>query len=644
MRRILLAVLLFAAAPLSARELHWDSIEVTARLDERGTLHVRERQHYVFTGDWNGGERLFRVEEGQQLRILGVRRIDPAGAAVELRPGDLTAVDEYPFAGDVLRWRSRLPSDPSFDNTALTYEIDYELGRILVATRGGGERRYVLDNDFAFADRPGSIESFVLSLELDPAWHSGRPLPERFTAGPLAPGQSFVVRRVLTFSGAATPAVAFAAAAPLARYTAIGLLLAGLPTIFARFWLGERARGRFAREQAVIDESWLEEHVFRQLPEVVGYMYDGRSGPQEVAAILARMAQEGKITSRVERRRLRAPLLRMTLLDTGADLHRQEQQLVNLFFFKGSHEADTDTIRKHYRKRGFDPGKTIEPSLSGAALRHRDWSENVPRQWGRREKLVLPAAYALLVTGAFFGFSSLWLMIYMGVLGGVACAIGCGVARGSANRMRRLPVWWLGASLPILLVAWLLGSIARREASHVREYPFLVAAVFVLVVYWFVMRAARTRQSKEKMLLRARIDAARRWFAGELRRPAPRLRDEWAPYLIALGLEHDADRWFSSFGEQVSAAVVPAGYSIGAAPTSSSGLGSSTAAPSGWTGGGGAFGGAGATASWALAATSLGAGSSAAASASGSGGGGHSSGGGSSSSSSSSGGGGGGGW
>ena len=430
-------------------------------------------------------------------------------------------MDEYRFADDVLRWRSRLPSDPSFDNTALTYEIDYELGRILVATRGGGERRYVLDNDFAFADRPGSIERFVLSLELDPAWHSGRPLPERFTAGPLAPGQSFVVRRELTYSGAATPAVAFAAAAPLARYTAIALLLAGIPTIFARFWLGERARGRFAREQAVIDEGWLEEHVFHQLPEVVGYMYDGKSGPQEVAAILARMAQEGKITSRVERRRLRAPLLRMTLVDTDAHLHRQERQLVAMFFFEGSHETDTDTIRKHYRKRGFDPGKTIEPSLSGAALRHRDWSENVPRQWGRREKLVLPAAYALLVTGAFFGFSSLWLMIYMGVLGGVACAIGCGVARASANRMRRLPVWWLGASLPILLVAWLLGSIARREASHVREYPFLVAAVFVLVVYWFVMRAARTRQSKEKMLLRARIDAARRWFAGELRRPSP---------------------------------------------------------------------------------------------------------------------------
>ena len=644
MRRVLLALLLLAAAPLSARELHWDAIEVTARLDEAGTLHVRERQHYVFTGDWNGGERRFRVEEGQELRIVRVRRIDQAGATVDLRPGDLTAVDEYRFAGDVLRWRSRAPSDPPFDNTPLTYEIDYELGRILVPLRGDGERSYTLDHDFAFDDRPGAIQRFTLALELDPAWHPGRPLPAQLTAGPLEPGESFVVRRVLTYSGAASPAAAFAGPLPLVRSTVLVLLLAGIPAIFIRFWLGERARGRFPREKPAIDESWLEEHILHQLPEVIGYMHDGRSGPPEVAAILARMAQEGKIISVVERRRLRAPLLRMTLV--GADLRDQEQLLVHLFFFKGSNETDTDTIRKHYRQRGFDPGKSIEPALVGAALRHPDWKQDVPRRWEQGEKLALAGAYGALVTGAFFGFSSLWLMIYMAVLGGAACAIGRAVARRSADRTRRLPLWWLGASIPVLLVAWMLSSIARREVTQVRDYPLLVAAAFVLVAYWLALRPARTVQSREKVLLRVRIAAARRWFASELRRPTPRLRDEWAPYLIALGLGRNADRWFSSFGGQLPASAAQAGHSVSAAQASSGSVLSTGGGGSSWTGGGGAFGGGGATASWALAATSLAAGSSAAASSSSSGGGGGSSGGSSSSSSSSSssGGGGGGGW
>jgi len=422
------------------------------------------------------------------------------------------------------------------------------------------------------------------------------------------------------------------------------LLLAGIPAIFVRFWLGERAAGRFPREAPAIDEGWLEEHILQQLPEVIGYMADAKSGPPEVAAILARMAQEGKIISRVEPRRLRAPLLHMTLVDTDARLEDQEQQLVHMFFFGGSNETDTDTIRKHYRQRGFDPGRTIEPDLAGAALSHPDWREDVPTRWESLDTRGLLAGYALLASGALFGHSSMWLMIYMGVLGGLAFAIGRGLARASANRMRRLALWWLGAAVPTLLVAWLLATIARRDVMKVREYPLLVAAGFVLVVYWLVMRAARTDQSREKVLLRTRIDAARRWFAGELRRPTPRLRDEWAPYLIALGLGRNAERWFSSFGSQASASAAQAGRSMASVSTSSSSAGGASAAGSSWTGGGGTFGGGGATASWALAATSQAAGSSPPASSSSGGSGSSSGGSSSSSSSSSSGGGGGGGW
>ena len=643
MRPLPFALLLLLAVPLHARELHWDAIEVTARLDANGTLHVRETQHFVFTGDWNGGERRFRVEEGQDLRVLGVRRIGPS-EAIDLRPGGLSAVDEYRFADDVLRWRSRLPADPEFSGTPLTYEIDYELGNVLVALPGGGEQRYLLNNDFCFTDRPGAIGSFVLDLELDPAWRSDSPLPRQFTAGRLQPGESFIVRRELTYSGAGRPGTAYTAADPAVRYAVRGLLLAGIPALFVLFWRGERTRGRFARETAPVGEAWLEEHVLRELPEVIGYMYDGKSGPHEVAATLARMAQEGKISSSVERRTLHAPLLRLTLREGDLDLQAQELQLVNMFFFNGSRETDTDTIRKHYQKRGFNPGKRIEPALFARALCFPGWSQDKLRLRDPNEWRVLAVAYGLLVTGAFFGFRSLWLMIYMAVLGGVACAVGRAVARQSANRMRWLSFWFLGASVPTLLVAWLLGNIAGRETSQVRDYPFLVAAVFVLVVYWFVLRAARTEQSPEKLLVRARLAAARRWFAAELGRPGPRLRDDWAPYLIALGLGRHADRWFSSFGGRVAASTASAAAS-GAAIGSSSSWGSSSASAGsgGWTGGGGAFGGAGATASWALAATSLGAGSSPPPS---SGGGGSSSGGGGGSSGggSSSGGGGGGGW
>jgi hypothetical protein len=197
MPRLLLVPLMLLATPLMARELHWESIEVKARLDGEGSLHVVERQRFAFSGDWNGGERRFRLEEGQGLRFGGIRRIDVSGAPVPLTSGDLSRVDQYRLEGGLLRWRSRLPADPEFANTVLTYEIEYVLTSVLAALRSGDEHRYLLNHDFAFADRPGNIERFELDLEFDASWRVAERLPPRIATGRLAPGESFVVRREL---------------------------------------------------------------------------------------------------------------------------------------------------------------------------------------------------------------------------------------------------------------------------------------------------------------------------------------------------------------------------------------------------------------------------------------------------------------
>lgn len=650
MRRLLLVfLLLLAATSLHARELHWQSIEVKARLDDRGTLHVVERQRFVFNGDWNGGERRFRIEEGQRFRFLGIRRLTASGTAVPLVSGDLAGVDQYKLDGDVLRWRSRLPSDPEFEHTVLTYDIEYEFSNILAGMRGAHPPRYVLNHDFAFADRPGVIQRFVLDLELDPSWRlvesTSEPLPTRITATNLMPRESLIVRRELTHVGVNAPAMAFEAASPFIRNLTILLVVGGIPLIFVLFWLGERARGRFVRPDENIDDAWLAEHIFSELPEVIGYMFDHESGAPEVAAILARLTQQGVIVSNVERRFFRRPRLRMTLHEKGYELLTQERQLVYLFFIdrNNPNETDTDRIRKYYKKAGVDPGGRIENALAAQAARNPAWTNDAPRAKKQQQFRTIGGAFALLLPGAFFGFSSLWLMVYMAVLGGLACWIGRVVATRSSDKMRHLHLRWLAASIPTLLVAWMLTSIARRELSHVKELPFLLAAVFLLTVYWFVMKGAVTKQSSEKMLLRARILAARRWFVRQLRKKDPSLRDEWTPYLLALGLGRNVDRWFSAFGGEVAIASSTFGSSF---DSSASSFSSGDASVSSWSGGGGSFGGAGATGSWAAAAISLGSGSSAATSYSsgGSSDGGSSSSDSGSSGGSSSGGGGGGGW
>ena len=82
---VCLAATLHAPA-LYARTLHWSSLDVAANLEADGRLHVTERQAIVFDGDWNGGERRFRLLGPQRLELVALRKIDTAtGAAAPLR-------------------------------------------------------------------------------------------------------------------------------------------------------------------------------------------------------------------------------------------------------------------------------------------------------------------------------------------------------------------------------------------------------------------------------------------------------------------------------------------------------------------------------------------------------------------------------
>src|SRR5512146_2328293 len=157
-------VALPAAAPLAARELHWRAFDVAARVEADGSLRVAETQAMVFTGDWNGGERRFRVALGQSVEVVRMVRIDPgSGRETELVRGDLDQVDHWAWTdGTTVRWRSRLPSDPPFAATEIDYRLELVYRGILLRD---GERGFTLDHDFLFADRDGVVERFTFALE-----------------------------------------------------------------------------------------------------------------------------------------------------------------------------------------------------------------------------------------------------------------------------------------------------------------------------------------------------------------------------------------------------------------------------------------------------------------------------------------------
>lgn len=631
--------LLLLTAPVRAqdRSLHWAELAVQARLDAEGMLHVRERQTMVFTGDWNGGERRFNLRLGERLKLVRLSRIDPAtGREIPLVEDDQIAqVDRYDKVdSSTLRWRSRLPSDPPFDGTAITYVLDYTLSNIL--QESGGVYRFF--HNFVFPDRAGVIERFVLDLELEPEWLPQGAVPSHLERRDLQPGESVELEARLEYRGEGRPAASRVTPVPL-RYALFAGALAAMVFLYLGFRRHEESLGRYAPVEAPAewDEGWLQENLFRYRPEEAGALWDQRVGPSEVAAMLARLVEEGKLESEVRSEGLlffKKDVLHLRLLVDRNGLLDYERRLIDKLFFGGRTETSTAEVRDHYRSSGFNPASLIEGDL-------RRRLENLPPMRGRkglgpgprRSLTLLLATLALcglgaitqwenaLVTAAIAAFACTWMYV-PGLLAAFAWR----------KRTENLDLASLTFLVPGLMAFALCALIAFFDdwlapwRLFVRPGLFSVMGLALLpVTVWSsLLNNARTREKPEAIAFRKRLGAARGMLRRELASASPRLRDEWLPYLLAFGLQSDMDRWFRAFGGSRG--------DRGIVTSTSSWSGSSGG---GWTGGGGSFGGAGSTASWAAAATGMAAGVSAASSSSGGGGGG---GGGSS------GGGGGGGW
>jgi hypothetical protein len=610
-------------SPALARELHWRSIEVDARLEPDGSLAVVETQAMIFTGDWNGGERRFELRFGQQIELVRIARIDPeSGREIELVEGDLDQVDEYAWHDSrTLRWRSRLPSDPPFDRREIVYRIEAVYSGIL---RAAGEGLWVLDHDFLFADRDGPVERARVALELGEGWQLAAPAPTVVETGAIPPGEGLVVRRELRWTGAGRPArAAVEWPDPRRSLSAVGLLVLLALERLISWWRRDAALGRFAAGPTRVDRAWLEERLFSVAPEVVGAAWDREIAGAEVAATLARLVAERKLSSRVERRGWSVfgrDVLHLKLEVPLGAIDETARPLIEALFPLGA-EIDTDRLRDHYRSSGFQPASKLRSRLERrvSALRGFEKGSPPPSRWPSLGLLVVAiavAAWAAATTptgvAAFFGAGALFVASIPGWAG-------AGVGQGRLG----VPVGALVAISISLLLQWALvagAGLIPGASWHLVAAMAVFAAAFSRPFF----NVLATRESVESLALRRELDAARRFFAAELRRERPALEDRWFPWIVAFGLAPQVDRWFRARAG-ATGATIHAPTSIGGASGSSGG---------GWTGGGGSFGGAGATASFAAAVSSMAAGVAKPSSSGGSGGGGGGS----------SGGGGGGGW
>ena len=629
-----LLCLLASNTLLALRQLSWDALDVDARLDADGVLHVTELQTIVFTGDWNGGERTFNLRPRQQLQFEGMERIASAtGAPAPLTlDGALDHVDEYALTnGRTLRWRSRAPSDSPFSNTRISYALHYRLSGILLKEDG----RYVLDHDFAFPDRVGDIRRFALRLTLDSAWQPQTQLRDSYTAGPLVPGRSFVLTVPLLYTGSGSPA-ARDTSRPGPVVAAVAALVGGFVLAVMALLLRERSLGRLEPIRADrVDADWIRRHIVVHPAEVVGAAWDQNVGKEEVVALIARLVAEGKLASAVAPG-ARGGLLELQLTADRATLEGHERALVDALFFDGGTSTSTNAVKAHYKSTGFDPAEAIAGGLNERVAALLPKGDNPRVQWW-------PGAY-LFGAGAVCLFQEVLASPEVDpavvIVGSLAAAI-AGLGQVPGMLFRRRIDWGIGALLVSLLVpglgvagaVWFLWNRVGTGAVEWSLWMIGAVAAFTLSQVLLATTGLKSRNHRAAIVFRKGLATGRRYFQTELAKERPALRDEWYPWIAAFGLTEEADRWAVAHSSHDDRSPGWRGSTTSTASTEDS---SSTPA---WTGAaGGRSGGAGGGATWATAVAGMAAGVSApSSSSSGSGSGG-------SSSSGSSGGGGGGGW
>jgi uncharacterized membrane protein YgcG len=611
---IRLTLILLLALPAFGKSLYWNAFDIEARLDRYGNLHVVETQRMVFDGDYNGGERDFNLRGRQDVDVHRIVRLDGT-REVPLTEGSLENVDQWDSAGNgVVRWRSRMPADPPFANQELTYRLDYTYRNVLL-DEGNGFR---LDHDFGMRTRDGVIKRSTLRVTFDPVWGAQ---PISITRENQPPGEGLPVDQPLKYGAAGYPAGLERPMSPAFPAAVLVLYAIGFVFIVRRFVNAEKAVGRFAPVEARFDDELLKLDA-----EVAGAVWDAGVGAPEVAAVLARMTQEGKLTTKAE-----DGTLHMHLEVRREKLNGYERELIDKLFFAGDNDTDTDSIKAHYASSGFNPAKVIREPIELKLDKLAGWSGKEERYRLEVNIGLLVAAVLLLAGSAFFGESD----AVAAVAGFVATAL-FGLFACLAAKHFSKNITSVGAAMVAPTILMLIGSAPLVITCAIAPFTGVHPPVLLALMLWalalakLVFDLLRITDTPRKIAYRKRIAGVRQHFIEQLGRDKPDMRDEWFPYVLAFGLGPHVDRWFRSFGGQATAS------SSGMSSYSSSSSISSSSSSSGWTGGGGAFGGAGASGTWAAAAGVMAAGVSAPSS-SGSGGGGGGGG-------SSSGGGGGGGW
>jgi hypothetical protein len=543
--------------------VHWQDIDVRARLDGSGVLHATEHVWLTVVGDRAVVERSFRGGMAIDVRVSRVARLEASGGEPRaLALGPLDIADHYEFVdGRDLRWSLRGAGDPAVGTaTALLYRIEYTISGTVIPVwgvrpfgaatilspfmlyplrrmeelwqawrlaPGAWGSRYVMDHDFSPFPYLGGkpIGCVTLEMTVDPAWGVRKALRREW----LRVAAEDEVREFipLDFRGTGVPAAvdraqqaAWLAPLPVLFLASVGLWVA----LFLGRW---RQRRRF--DQTPVDEDWIRLHVLTRPPDEIARLLDPNCEKvcPGAPAILEEMARQGKIEFDEQ---IGGGTLRMR---SSRDALTPWERAIVERLFGDADVVDRETVRRRL------PGGARD--LEGPARRAFEVEAERVNRWRPS-----PRAVPTLVLVSL-GF---WLMLSELAAGGFqALAVSLVVGSVMYGNLHAAAKRWGGSpELPLLPIAVLLlpplafSAVAFVFFVTVPAYPRVIVGLAALGIGLAnsLFNAARPLLGEPERELRYGLTRARSYIRSELQKPHPNLEDSWLSWILALGLGDEA--------------------------------------------------------------------------------------------------------
>ena len=227
----------------------------------------------------------------------------------------------------------------------------------------------------------------------------------------------------------------------------------------------------------------------------------------------------------------------MRLLVPVERLEGYDEDLLRAFFFGGRKETDTDAVRKHYKSSGFDPVSKIKPGLEATAQeaaglpgRGADARPGGPRSpFSRPGRPRSPSRSSAAARTADRWSAS-------------ASSTGSSFSSGRSARasFRSASTAWISSRCSFCGFPCCSSTSPGPAARDgVRSSLLLIAGVLLvrLGIVNSVFNIAKIRSGSKRIARRKALASARNYFARELARSEPRLKDEWFP--LRRGLRPD---------------------------------------------------------------------------------------------------------